>query len=118
MAESSALNRTWRRTEEACMADRPDIERPDREIELRRLELRFAAARVSDERAVRRLMQSIDACGQLVACDAVAEGVEALVLIDGYRRVAALRRLGRDTARVHCSSGSVGQALAQRLACA
>jgi len=100
------------------MAERPDIERADREIELRRLELRFAAARVSDERAVRRLMQSIDACGQLVACDAVAEGDAALVLIDGYRRVAALRRLGRDTARVHCSSGSVGQALAQRLACA
>ena len=50
------------------MADRLDIERADREIELRRLDLRFAAARVSDERAVRRLMQSIDACGQLVAC--------------------------------------------------
>jgi hypothetical protein len=49
------------------MADRPDIDPPDREIELQRLELRFAAARVSDERAVRRLMQSIDACGQLVA---------------------------------------------------
>ena len=27
-------------------------------------------------------------------------GAEALVLIDGYRRVAALRRLGRDTASV------------------
>ena len=43
------------------MADRLDIDCVDRDIELRWLELRFAAARVSDERAVRRLMQSIDA---------------------------------------------------------
>lgn len=112
------------------MADRPDIDSTVREIELRQLQLRFATARVHDERAVRRLMQSIDACGQLVACEAVGEAVSeavseaisdgdaALVLIDGYRRVAALRRLGRDTARVQCRSGSVGQALAQRLACA
>jgi hypothetical protein len=32
----------------------------------------------------------------------VREGGERLVLIDGHRRVAALRRLGRDTARVEC----------------
>lgn len=114
--------------------DRLDIDRIEREIELRQLQLRFAAARVHDERAVRRLMQSIDACGQLVACEAVREAVReadsdavrdeardgdtAWVLIDGYRRVAALRRLGRDTAPVQCRSGSVAQALAQRLACA
>lgn len=36
---------------------------PDREVELRRLDLRFAATRVSDERAVARLVQSIQACG-------------------------------------------------------
>ena len=30
------------------------------------------------------------------------KGGERLVLIDGYRRIAALRRLGRDTARVEC----------------
>ena len=35
------------------MASRPDIE-----VELRRLELRFAATRVSDERAVQRLVRS------------------------------------------------------------
>jgi ParB-like chromosome segregation protein Spo0J len=82
--------------------------------------LRFAGVRVNDECAVRRLMQSIDACGQLVACLAVREGSEEaapLVLIDGYRRVAALRRLGRDTARVRCSSSTLAQALAQLLAC-
>lgn len=96
-------------------------DRPDSDIELHQLQLRFAAARVSDERAVQRLMQSIDACGQLVACIAVREGAgEAapLVLIDGYRRVAALRRLGRDTARVVCACGTLADALAQLLACA
>jgi ParB family chromosome partitioning protein len=94
---------------------------PDREVELRRLDLRFAATRVSDERAVARLVQSIEACGQLIACIAVGEPERCdvaapLVLIDGYRRVAALRRLGRDTARVECWGGTVEEALAQMLA--
>jgi len=97
--------------------------RPDLEVELRRLELRFAATRVSDERAVQRLVQSIDACGQLIACIAVDEPhpegkimASPWVLIDGYRRVAALRKLGRDTARVECWSCTVTEALAQVLA--
>ena len=46
----------------------------------------------------------IERCGQVVPCIVVAAsdgtGDERLVLIDGYRRVAALRRLGSDTARV------------------
>ncbi|HSW27779.1 MAG TPA: hypothetical protein VLJ62_33805 [Burkholderiaceae bacterium] len=106
--------------EEASM-----VNRPENDIELERLQLRFAAARVVDERAVRRLMQSIDACGQLIACVAVDDDSAQvaplpppLVLIDGYRRVAALRRLGRDTARVQCCGCTIGQALAQQLACA
>lgn len=101
--------------------------RPDNEVELHRLELRFAATRVSDARAVQRLVQSIDACGQLIECIAVGEprplpegddeaAAAPLVLIDGYRRVAALRKLGRDTARVECWSCTVAQALARVLA--
>ena len=105
--------------------------RPDNEVELDRLELRFAATRVSDARAVQRLVQSIDACGQLIACVAVVrsppvssppvpdpdEQADAppLVLIDGYRRVAALRELGRDTAWVQCWRCPSVQALAQVL---
>ena len=94
---------------------------PDSEVELNRLELRFAATRVNDERAVQRLVQSIDACGQLIACVAVGEPERTdvpapLALIDGYRRVAALRKLGRDSARVECWSGTVEDALAQVLA--
>ncbi len=101
--------------------------RPDSEVELNRLALRFAVTRVNDERAVQRLVQSIDECGQLIACIAVDERqpmaqpedpvvAAPLVLIDGYRRVAALRKLGRDTARVECWSCTVTDALAQVLA--
>ena len=104
--------------EDPCMANRPD-----REVELRRLELRFAATRVDDERAVHRLVQSIDECGQLIACIAVDEPrpedkvvAASMVLIDGYRRVAALRKLGRDTVLVECWSDTVSDALAQVLA--
>ena len=100
------------------------VTRPE-DVELQRLQLRFAAARVDDARAVQRLAQSIEACGQLIACVAVGEAdiapditsdIAPLVLIDGYRRVAALRQLGRDTARVECWSCTVSQALAQVLA--
>jgi hypothetical protein len=96
--------------------------RPDSEVALSRLQLRFAGTRVSDARAVQRLVQSIDACGQLIACTAVEESLmtpdaaTALVLIDGYRRVAALRRLARDTVRVECWRCTVSEALAQVLA--
>jgi ParB family chromosome partitioning protein len=71
------------------------------ELDLHRLDLRFAGSRLVEPRAVARMAQSIERCGQIVPCIVVASGgagAEALVLVDGYRRVAALRRLGRDTA--------------------
>ena len=75
-----------------------------RHLDLHRLELRFAGTRLVEPRAVARIAHSIERCGQIVPCVVVAvssgpgAGSERLVLIDGYRRVAALRRLGRDTA--------------------
>jgi ParB family transcriptional regulator, chromosome partitioning protein len=87
------------------------------ELELHRLELRFAAMRMADAPAVQRLANSIHENGQLVECVAAGQpGDVGLVLIDGYRRVAALGRLGRDTAQVQCWSCPVGQAVAQVLA--
>jgi ParB-like chromosome segregation protein Spo0J len=87
------------------------------ELDLHRLELRFAATRISDAPAVQCLANSIEENGQLVECVAAGEPADVRpVLIDGYRRVAALRRLGRDTAQVQCWSCPVGQALAQVLA--
>jgi len=74
------------------------------ELDLHRLDLRFAGSRLVEPQAVARLAQSIERCGQIVPCIVVAlpggggTGADPRVLIDGYRRVAALRRLGRDTA--------------------
>src|SRR5271154_7402952 len=79
------------------------------EQDLHRLELRFADSRLVEPRVVARLAESIERCGQIVPCVVVAApenqdgevgGARALVLIDGYRRVGALRRLGRDTVSV------------------
>jgi ParB family chromosome partitioning protein len=76
------------------------------DLDLHRLDLRFAESRLVEPRAVERIARSIERCGQIVPCVVVAvpggsgaDG-ERLVLIDGYRRIAALRRIGRDTARV------------------
>ena len=70
-----------------------------------------------EPRAVERLARSIEQSGQLVACIAVAEqGSERLVLVDGYRRILALRRLGRDTACVESWACDLAQALLTVLA--
>jgi ParB family chromosome partitioning protein len=93
------------------------------ELDLYRLELRFAETRLPEPRAVERLAQSIEQCGQLIPCVAVPAGGapplrERWVLIDGYRRVAALKRLGRDTAQVQVWRCELSQGLLQALACA
>lgn len=88
-----------------------------RQIDSHRLELRFEATRIIDTAAVQRLVDSIQECGQLVACIAATDQDSgALVLIDGYRRLSALKRLGADTALVQCWHCPVGPALAQMLA--
>ena len=94
------------------------MDTPWLDLDLHRLELRFAGARLVEPRAVEQLARSIERGGQIVPCIAVSDppaeardGAERLVLIDGYRRVAALRRLGRDTARVECWSCDLAEGL-------
>ena len=77
------------------------------EVDLHLLELRFAGVRLIEPQAVEKLARSIERDGQIVPLivasspdSSAAEGTERVVLIDGYRRVAALRRLGRDRAFV------------------
>src|SRR5215472_10993931 len=88
-----------------------------RELDLHCLELRFAATRIAEPQAVQRIAASIERCGQLVPCVVVNDpcpaetGEERLVLIDGYRRVAALRQLDRDTVDIECWSGDLTTAL-------
>ena len=97
------------------------------ELDLHRLDLRFADSRLVEPQAVARLAQSIERCGQIVPCIVVAvcddrggddEGGHAtvLVLIDGYRRVGALRRLGRDTVSIEQWSCDLTAALLEVLA--
>jgi ParB family transcriptional regulator, chromosome partitioning protein len=87
-----------------------------RQIDLHRLELRFAATRIANVSAVRQLTESIRESGQLVPCIAAGAPEDGqLVLIDGYRRVSALTRVGIDTALVQCWPCPVGQAIAQVL---
>ena len=101
----------------ATAADLPVMTIHMAAVELHRLELRFTATRVADVAAVLRLARSIQECGQQVACIAAGRPADTrLVLIDGYRRVAALAQLGHDTAQVQCWDGPVPQVLAQLLA--
>ena len=81
-------------------------------LDLHRLELRFASARLHEPQAVEQLARSIERCGQIIPCIAVPDpGSERLVLVDGYRRIAALRRLGRDTAQVERWTCDLAQGL-------
>jgi ParB/RepB/Spo0J family partition protein len=87
------------------------------EVDLHRLDLRFADARLLEPRAIEALARSIEQSGQLIACIAVPEAdSNRLILVDGYRRVRALRRLGRDIARVESWDCDLAQALATVLA--
>jgi ParB family chromosome partitioning protein len=87
------------------------------EIDLNRLELRYAHARLIEPRSVSELAASIERCGQVIPCIAVAaQDGERWVLIDGYRRIAALKRLGRDTAQVERWMCDLTQALITVLA--
>jgi ParB family chromosome partitioning protein len=86
-----------------------------RDIDLHCVELRYANTRLIDPREVGRLAHAIEQCGQVVPCTVVGDG-ERLVLIDGYRRVAALQRLGRDTVNIEQPSCDLVQALLDLLA--
>jgi ParB-like chromosome segregation protein Spo0J len=72
------------------------------EVDLGSLELRYAHTRVAKPRLLNMLTASIERYGQITPVFTIPEK-EHLVLIDGYVREAAIRRLGRDTinASVH-----------------
>ncbi len=81
------------------------------ESDLHRLELRFAPLRIQQTKAVEALARSIESSGQLIPVVAVAEDQDRWVLVDGYLRIAALRRAGRDTAWVELWECALHQAL-------
>ena len=66
------------------------------EVDLGSLDLRYAHTRVAKPKLLNMLTTSIERYGQITPVFTVPEK-EHLVLIDGYVRVGAIKRLGRDT---------------------
>ncbi len=67
-----------------------------KEIEIAHLDLRYAHTRIRDIRAERRLCDSLECSGQITPVVVAPREQLGHVLLDGYLRVAALKRLGWD----------------------
>src|SRR6266568_5191363 len=68
-------------------------------LEFHQLDRRYEHLRARNPDRQRRLMTSLAACGQQtpIVVIAVSKGLDRYLVIDGYKRVAALEQLGRDT---------------------
>jgi len=66
------------------------------ELEFHQLDLRYARLRRRDPEGERRLIGSLSARGQLAPIVVVSAG-KSYVVVDGYKRVRGLKRLGSDT---------------------
>lgn len=86
-----------------------------REIEIDHLALRYAHTRVPRPEMVSSLVNSIERSGQVVPVVTVKESDFCFVLVDGYLRVAALRRCGKDTVMVEIWPLSEAEALVRSL---
>lgn len=79
---------------------------------LHQLDLRYAALRPRKPEAERKLLASLADIGQQVPVVVVqGEPAERFVLVDGYKRVRALRRLGHDLVAATCWDLSEAEAL-------
>lgn len=67
------------------------------ELELHQLQMKYERLRIADAGRQARLLASLTENGQQSPVLVVDSGAGRYVLIDGYRRVSALRRLGGDT---------------------
>ena len=82
------------------------------ELEFHQLELRYDRLRIVHPDHERRLLSSLAEVGQQVPIVVVKQdGDEHFVVIDGYKRVRSLRRLGRDTVGSFCWECSEAEAL-------
>jgi ParB-like chromosome segregation protein Spo0J len=82
-------------------------------LECHQLLARFASLRVGDPQRLRKLIGSIERQGQLMPVVAVPVDAPEMrwVLIDGYRRLEALRQLGKDRIWVDVWDRGVDEAL-------
>jgi ParB family transcriptional regulator, chromosome partitioning protein len=80
------------------------------ELELHQLTLRFERLRKRQPREERSLLVSLTEIGQQLPVVVIQEA-PSFILIDGYKRVRALRRLARDTVRATCWQVAEAEAL-------
>jgi len=80
------------------------------ELDIHRLDLRFEKTRLSPHKSLASLVEAIASEGLLLPVR-VADTGEALVLIDGFRRLRAYRLLERDRIPAHCVRQSLEAAL-------
>ena len=82
------------------------------ELEFHQLELRYERLKVVRPEQERRMLASLAEIGQQVPI-VVVKKVDAgpFVVIDGYKRIRALRRLGRDMVGATCWPGEEAEAL-------
>jgi ParB/RepB/Spo0J family partition protein len=82
------------------------------DLNLAALDDRYGRLRVKDQRRETQLMASLDEHGQQDAIMVVAEAEGRYAVVDGHKRVRALRRLRRDTVRAVVWEASAPEALA------
>lgn len=81
-------------------------------LEGHQLDLRYEPLRMRKPEAERKLLASLADIGQQVPVVVVrAESAERFVLVDGYKRMRALRRLGQDLVAATCWDLSEAEAL-------
>jgi len=82
-----------------------------RPIEIVHLNLRYSNIRVQDPKTVIRMADSMERYGQIMPILVVTADAPHYTLIDGYLRVAAAKRCGKDTLLSHIWHGSEKNAL-------
>jgi ParB family transcriptional regulator, chromosome partitioning protein len=81
------------------------------ELEFHQLDLRYERLKVARPEQERRLLASLAEIGQQVPVVVVKDTKGSFVVIAGYKRIRALRRLGRDTVGTSCWPGEEAEAL-------
>jgi ParB/RepB/Spo0J family partition protein len=81
------------------------------EIELSCIEMTFAHIRIADAIQLKKLILSLDTCGQLTPVTVVPTGSHHFTLVDGYLRIEALKKLRQDIVKAEVWECSEADAL-------
>ena len=80
-------------------------------LEYQCLEMRYTHLRVQSRQVIEKLALSIERYGQLQPVTVIPEADHQWVLIDGYHRLKALKRLGKDTVEAEVWDCDIQEAL-------